>query len=172
MNDPVHAIRPLERLSALLADPHTHVSIERQGKVWRLRWRMPNGKRVSVVVPGDADVIAVMQERLSAAREWRREADRKVREKIKADAQADRAAKRKRRELRRKIQAASRRGRWMRSRIGKAFDVAAASGDESLIAFVASRPWQARAKRAGRPRRPVGGWDGDAMKPPIGFWKV
>jgi len=168
MNTHVHAAHPLERLEALLATPRTHVTLERQGEVWRLRWRVPNGKRVSEVVPGDPDVIAALQERLAEARVQRREADRKVREKVKADAQADRAARRKRRELRRKIQDASGRGRILRARLGKAFDFAASLGDERLAAFIKRRPWEARPKPGGRPRRPVGGW---WSKPSIGSRK-
>ena len=158
MNDPAHAIRPLERLEALLATPHARVSLERQGEVWRLRWRGPNGKRVSVVVPGDPDMIAAMRERLTTARTGRREADRKIRETARADALADRAVNRMRRKLRRRILDASGRGRWIRERIGRAFDRAVSLGGEWLTGFVTLRPWEARPKPAGRPRRPVGGW--------------
>jgi hypothetical protein len=111
-----------------------------------------------VVVPDDPDVIAVMQACLSEARDRRREAGRKTRETARADAQADRAVNRMRRELRRRILDASGRGRWLRARIGRAFDMAVALGGEWLTGFVALRPWEARPKPAGRPRRPVGGW--------------
>jgi len=169
--------RPIELLQALLADPRCRVSLERHGGSWRLRWREPmnNGsdpcwKRVSRAVPNSLTMLYALQERLSEAKEWRREAKRKVREAARASAMAERNVDKVRRELRRKVQDASCRGRWMRSRIGKVFDIAASLGDDWVADYIAHSPWKARSRIAGRPRRPMGGW-GAGYRPPIDMGK-
>ena len=170
------ADRPLELLEALLSEPHSRVSLERLRGAWLLRWFVPKGsepppyeKRASMKLPDDPALVAALQARLSAARAWRKRVERETREAAQALAQADRIANRRRRELRCRVLDASGRGRWMRGRIGKVFDIAAALGDDCLADFIEHSPWEARPRPAGRPRRPVGGWGWD--RPPIDLWK-
>ena len=62
------------------------------------------------------------------------------------------------RDLKRRILAASGRGRWLRRRLGRAFDIAAALGPETLDDFIGREPWKAEGKPGGRPRKALGGW--------------
>jgi hypothetical protein len=123
------------------------VNLERRGGRWRLRYRDAGGngvprRRHSVTLPDDAE--QPVRARLEAARlrhgggygQGRRA--RRVRD-----------ARQALRTLRRKVLAASNRGRWIRTRIGLVFDLAAAMGPEVLENFIAHVPWRAAGRPAG-----------------------
>jgi hypothetical protein len=54
--------------------------------------------------------------------------------------------------VRSRLLAATGRGRWIRRRLGRLFDLAAGLGLDALVDFMAHRPWLARGRPAGRPR--------------------
>jgi hypothetical protein len=125
------------------------VNLERRGGRWRLRYRDPGEsgaprRRHSAALPDDA--AAQARTLLEAARLRRgggygygRRA-RRVRD-----------ARQALRTLRRKALAASDRGRWIRTRIGRVFDLAAVMGVEVLENFIAHAPWRAAGQPPGRP---------------------
>jgi hypothetical protein len=92
----------------------------------------------------DAVLIAGVQERVDAARRCE---DRGTRTK------RIREARRAILGLREKMLSASNRGRDVRRRIGRLFDLAALMGPAMLEDFISHSPWLAQGRPAGRPRK-------------------
>ena len=70
-----------------------------------------------------------------------------------ASKECAREARKALRGLKRKVSEASGRGRWLRARIGRMFDIAAALGPETLMDYLDHAPWEATGHPGGRPRK-------------------
>lgn len=135
----------LQRLEALFRDAAVQLDMECRDGRWRVRYRRTDAsgkrRRRSITLPDDAMLLAAVKERLQRRREKGKAKRRAV------------AEKKALRRLKRQIVAKSGRGRWLRRRIGKMFDLAACLGPEMLNDYIDHEPWRARGKPAGRPQK-------------------
>jgi len=137
-------------LFARFAREDVQVSMERRDGRWRLRYRDAGGegrprKRYSVALPDDAELLSEVRERVERLR--RRQPE------VASERRNAREARAMLAELRRKVQKASGRGRDVKKRIGRMFNMAATMGMDVLEDFFARESWLARGKPAGRPRK-------------------
>ena len=157
-DEPLYPVHPLGLVVALLADPHSHVVLERCGKDWLLHWLAPKGygaspreRYRSEIIPDDLDMIPTLQARLVPAREAEVKVVRQAYRADWADRRANPGMIRKRCELLTDVLDASGYpcGSEERDCIGEVFYMAAALGDDWLTDFIGRRPWEARSMDAG-----------------------